>query len=202
MLTLLPQPCHAQKQTRLREDYQRRHQGAAGSLLARDIIDLVHRPRYFPWDGRGEKRRGKKRSVRQSGLHRRVGGAWVNPNRTKNKIYVCVWGGGLGSGIGRGSGREENSRREHLEMGCREGVGLAVIRQRRVAGRKNDVPAVPNRRIRVRNVTSLTLVSQPLRTSHFSQARRQIYVKVRAQDQILPISRKSTLGAQFSPPPL
>ena len=137
-----------------------------------------NRPRlpsqYFPWDGRGEKRRGKKRSVGQSGLHRRVGGAWVNPNRTKNKIYVCVWGG-VGERDWKGGGREENSRRrEHFDMGCGEGVGLAVIRQRRVAGRKNDVPAVPNRRLRMRNTTSLTLVSQPLRTSHFSQTRRQI----------------------------
>ena len=74
---------------RLSEATPRRCRNASCSRHNR----LVYRPQYFPWDGRGEKRRGKKRSVGQSGLHRRVGGAWVNPNWTKNKIYVCVWGG-------------------------------------------------------------------------------------------------------------
>ena len=47
--------------------------------------------------------------------------------------------------------REGNARREHSEMGCgRGGVGRDKTDTWR--GRTNDVPAVPNRRLGVRNI--------------------------------------------------
>ena len=101
---------------------------------------------------------------------------------------------------------------DHLEMGCGEGVGLAVIRQRHVAGRKNDVPAVPNRHLRVQNATFLTLLLQPLRTSRRQDDK---YVKVRGQDQILfpsltsrrcelnlALLHSNSLSPPFSSPPV